>query len=140
MGQTLRAQWSEDGDAGWFFDFLRADLATLTPGQQLGMCADAAAFAVPVHTLAEDTSGMLDENGRPTIASLEALQRNARAGIQRIREGDWFEIEPGMSWGFRRDGSQIVRMYRGGDFQVRFLAAVGDVVQRCWPRLRECLQ
>jgi hypothetical protein len=136
--QKIHAQWSHDDYAEWFFDFLRTDLAALTPGRQLGMCTDARAFAIPAHAPEADTSGLLDEKGLPTIAALEVVQREARAGIERVRTGDWFETDSPMPWGIRRVGNRIARRYRGGDFRIRFLAAVMDVVQTCWPRLRQC--
>lgn len=158
-GQTLPASWSQDTYTKWFFDFLRTDLTTLTPGQLLGMRADAWAFVGPailedtmpaegvenLPALADASLHPVQREARaaiqaylPTASSLEALQRDARAGIQRVREGDWFELERAIPYGIARQGNHIVRGAQRGAFRDLFLAAVMDTVQTSWSRLFEC--
>ena len=160
-GQTLPASWSQETYAKWFFDFLRTDLTTLTPGQQLGMRADSRAFMGPAEVErttpaagVENMPALLDESlhpthreGRaaiqaqlPTVEMLQQVQREAREGIQRVREGKRFELEEGFRYGIARRGDHIYRTLPVGPFRVLFLAAVMDVVRTHWPRLRECPQ
>lgn len=133
QGQTLPPSWSPDAYAQWFFDFLRTDLAALTPGQLLGMRADLWAFVRPEILQNKSWDGDL-----PTAGILEALQRDARAGIRRVREGEWFELEAGIAYGIARMGNRIIRGSRRGTFEDLFRAAVMDTVQAFWPRLHEC--
>ncbi|MBI2187319.1 MAG: hypothetical protein HYU37_09420 [Acidobacteria bacterium] len=133
-GQTLPPKWSPDAYARWFFDFLRIDLATLTPGQLLGMRADLWAFVRPEIVL---NTSWGDEH-LPPAETLEAFQRDARAGIQRVREGQWFTLEQGIGYGIARLGNQVVKGRRSGTFEDLFRAAVMDTVQAFWDRLYEC--
>ena len=158
-GQTLPASWSQDTYARWFFDFLRTDLTTLTPGQRLGMRADAQAFLGPAFVegtmpaegvenmpaLADESLHPVHREARaviqaqlPTVETLQQLQHEARAGIQRVRKGDWWELEHAISHGIHRLGNHIVRIPRRGTFRELFLAAAMDTVQTCWPDLRPC--
>ena len=158
-GQTLPASWSQDTYAKWFFDFLRTDLTTLTPGQRLGMRADAAAFLGPAFvegtTAAEGVENMpalADKSlhpvhrkarakiqaGLPSVEVLQQLQREARAGIQRVRDGDWWELEQAISYGIHRLGNDIARIPERGNFRELFLARAMDTVQTCWSRLHPC--
>ncbi len=132
-GQTLPPSWSPDVYALWFFDFLRTDLATLTPGQLLGIRADLWAFVRPEIVENKSWDGDL-----PPVEIVEALQRDARAGIQRVREGAWFELEAGIGYGIARMGNHLVRGSRRGTFPDLFRAAVMDTVQAFWDRLHEC--
>jgi hypothetical protein len=143
----------------WFFDFLRTDLATLTPGQLLAMRADAHAFLG--HVILDPTPGDVEsqpavideslppfyrhgqaviESTGPTAASLQAVQREARAGLQRVRDGEWFHVELEGPWRLSivREGNRIIRLPRHGTFRMLFLAAAIDVVEQSWPQLREC--
>ena len=133
--QTLPPSWSPDAYARWFFDFLRTDLATLTPGQLLGMRADLWAFVRPEIVQNKSWDGFL-----PPVEIMGTLQRDALAGIQLVREGAWFELKDGIGYGIARMGSHIIRGTRRGSFQNLFLAAVMDTVQAFWDRLRECPQ
>jgi len=135
--QTLSRRPSQDEYARWLFEFLRSDLADLTPGQQDGMRTDAREFAVPAHALPAHDEGRLDSEGRPTIEALRSLQTETRDAIQRVRSGAWFE-PPSLLWGIRLVGSRIVRRYRSRDFRGRFLTAVADVLQANWERVRVC--
>ena len=132
-GQTLQAAWSKEASARWLFEFLRMDLAALTPGQLLGARADAWVFAQPEMVVNWDQS----EN-RPTVVMLEAVQREVREGIHRVRQGGWFELEEGISYGFARFGDQIIKGRRRATFEASFLAAAMDTVQEQWSRLYEC--
>ncbi len=132
-GQTLPPSWSPDACAQWFFDFLRTDLAALTPGQLLGMRADLWAFVRPEIVQNRSWDGFL-----PPVEIMETLQRDALAGIQLVREGKWFELEAGITYGIARMGNHIIRGSRRGTLQDLFRAAVIDTVQESWDRLRDC--
>lgn len=134
QGQTLPSEWSPEAYAQWLFVFLRADLGALTPGQLLGMRADVWAFTRP--EIIERTSW--DSESLPTAEILAALQEDARAGIQRVRDGDWFDLEKGISYGIALMGDRIVRGSRRGTFEDLFRAAVMDTVQTFWKQLCEC--
>ena len=99
------------------------------------MRADLWAFVRPEIVLNKSWG---DDEWLPPIKMLEALQREARAGIQRVRAGDWFELEQGIGYGIARLGNQIIRGSRRGTFEDLFRAAVMDTVQVFWDRLREC--
>jgi hypothetical protein len=132
-GQTLPHSWSPDTYARWLFDFLRTDLATLTPGQLLGMRADLWAFVGP--EIVENPSW---DGNLPTVDVLETLQRVARAGIQRVREGEWFELEAGIKYGIALAGDRVIRGNQRGTFDDLFRAAVMETLQGYWHRLPEC--
>jgi hypothetical protein len=136
QGQTLPSSWSQSPEAyaRWLFEFLRTDLRTLTPGQLLGMRADLWAFVRP--EIIEDKSW--GNESLPTAEVLEAIQQDARAGIQRLREGEWFALERGIGYGIARFGDHIMRGGRRGTFEDLFRAAMIDTVQTLWERLREC--
>ena len=115
-GQTLPASWSSDAWARWFFDFLRTDLSTLTPGQLLGMRADVWVFVQP-----EIVVKSWGDDQLPPKEKLEALQRDAQAGIRRVREGGWFELEVGIAYGIARLGNRIIKGSRRGTFEDLFV-------------------
>src|SRR5688572_18833355 len=71
-GQTLPATPSPEAHAQWFFEFLRTDFGTLTPGQLLGMRADVWAFVRP-----EIVETSWDNEVLPPVESLKALQQEA---------------------------------------------------------------
>jgi hypothetical protein len=134
-GQTLPPHWSPSAYAKWLFEFLRCDLGTLTPGQLLGMRADLSAFVRP--EIVTGTS-WADDSLLPTRDVLETLRQDARAGIQRVRNGEWFELEEGICYGICRIGDGVFRGQRRGSFADLFRAAVMEVVQSQWSRLRDC--
>ena len=132
-GQTLPPEWLPEAYGKWLFEFLRTDLSTLTTGQQLGCRADLWAFVRP-----ELIEGDTWEGTLPPLDVVAALQRDAREGIHRIRKGDWFGLERGISYGIAILGRRIVRGERRGTFSDLFRAAVMDTVQTFWNRLHEC--
>jgi len=132
-------EWTPDDRAQWLFEFLRTDLSACTDGQQLDICTDATRFVPPIDHLSADVSGSVDDLGRPTFLALVALQREAKERIKRVREGDYFDIERGLGWGWRRLGGRLVRHYRTRDFWLAFLATVGDTLEMAWKKLRECM-
>jgi hypothetical protein len=97
------------------------------------MRADTWAFVRP-----ETIENQAWEGQLPPTEVLTRLQYDARAGIQRVRDGEWFELESGIGYGIARMGEQIVRGSRRGRFEDLFRAAVMDVVQTLWDRLHEC--
>jgi len=135
-GQTLPHLYEPEQYAQWFFQFLRSDLRSLTAGQQLGTRADVLVFARP-----ELLRGCWStDDGLPPIELLETLQRDARAGIQCVRRGEWFELEAGIGYGVAIFGDRLIRGARRGTFKDLFLAAVIDTLQTSWNRLYECPQ
>ena len=135
QGQTLPSKWSPEAYAQWLFAFLRTDLGALTPGQLLGMRADVWAFTNPEILEPPPSWG---SKSLPTAEFLAALQEDARAGIQRVRDGDWFELEKGIRYGIARMEDRVVRGSRRGTFEDLFRAAVMDTVQAFWQQLYEC--
>jgi hypothetical protein len=133
QGQSLPASWAPDVYAKWFFDFLKTDLTTLTPGQLLGMRADVWVFVRP-----EIVVKSWGDERLPPKEMLEALQRDAREGIQHVREGGWFALEAGITYGIARLGERIIRGARRGTFEDLFRAAAMDTLQAYWDRLYEC--
>jgi hypothetical protein len=134
QGQTLPSVWSLDAYAQWLFVFLRTDLSALTPGQLLGMRADVWAFTDP--EIIEDSSWGSESLPPPEV--LAALQTDAHAGIQRIRDGDWFELEKGIRYGIALMGDRIVRGSRRGSCEDLFREKVMEILQASWAQLREC--
>jgi hypothetical protein len=134
QGQTLPSEWSPDVYAQWLFVFLRTDLGALTPGQLLGMRADVWAFTRP--EIIEHKSW--GSENLPTAEVLAALQTDARAGIQSVRDGEWFDLEKGIGYGIALMGDRIVRGSRRGTFEDLFRDKVMDTVQTYWERLQEC--
>ena len=135
QGQTLPSKRSPDAYASWLFAFLRTDLGTLTPGQLLGTRADVWAFTNP--EIIEPPPSWGSER-LPTAKSLAALQEDARAGYQRIKDGDWFELEKGIRYGIARMGDRVVRGNRRGTFEDLFRAAVMDIYQVFWHQILHC--
>lgn len=136
-GQTLPGTWNPEVYGKWFFDFLRCDLRVLTPGQLLGLRADL--FALVSADLLVGKGA--DSDPMPPLKILETLQafqQDARDGIERVRKGQWFELEDGIGYGIARMGNHIVRGNRRGSFRDLFRAAVMELVQSSWSQLHEC--
>src|SRR5262245_16934741 len=83
-GQSLPSSRSPEKYAAWFFDFLRTDLSSLTPGQRLGVRADLYAFVNPEIVVLERDDW---HDGMPDIRVLEELQQDGNEGLARIRRG-----------------------------------------------------
>ena len=132
-GQTLPPSRSPEVYARWLFEFLRADLTTLTEGQLLGMRADAARF-----TDAEVIVGAVGHEELPTTEELQKLRDDAVTGLQRVMTGGWFELDDGVAFGIALSGDRIVRGRRRGSFSDQFRAAVFDTVEMFWHRIRPC--
>jgi hypothetical protein len=133
-GQTLPADYEPDRYAQWFFEFLRSELRSLTPGQQLGMRADLWRFvAAELYTKSWSADELL-----PPIDTLEQLQAIARDGIESVRRGDWFTLESGVGYGIAALRDRLIRGSRKGSFNDLFRAAVMDTLQANWHRVRAC--
>lgn len=99
------------------------------------MCADLYAFIRP--DLIDDS----DWTGEyPPVEKLEQLQRDAREGIHRVEEGGSYRLDKGIGYGITKLAGRIVRDDRRGTLEDQFRAAVMEVVQAFWDRLRECGQ
>ena len=133
-GQTLPTFWAEEAYANWFFDFLRADLGTLTEGQLLGMRVDAVRFL----DAADQIEGLPGTDGLPSAEQLAALQLDANEGLRRVLKGEWYHLEKGISHGVARMGDRLVRGRRSGSLSDLFRAAAMDVLQATWKRLHRC--
>jgi hypothetical protein len=120
----------------WFFDFLRTDLKSLTPGQRLGMRADLWAFVDP--ELVEREEDERWPEGMPDVAVLEALQRDAIEGIERLRKGDWWTLDKGISYGIAWVGDRFIRGSRRGTFKDLFRATAMEEIRAHGSRLRSC--
>lgn len=121
--------------ARWFFDFLRADLSALTPGQQLDMRGSARSFAVVAYPL-EETPDPFDERGLPTIAALNTLQTAACDRLQNFQSGE--EIEHSLLYASRLVSGHLRRRYHAGSFHDRFLEAVANLLETHWRNIRQC--
>jgi hypothetical protein len=130
----LSAGGSPERYAQWLFGFLRTDLNVLTPGELLGMRADLWAFIRPERLGYPDWR----EEPLPSAEKLRDLQRDARAGLQRVLEGQWFELKHGIGYGIARMGGRLIKGVRRGTLEDLFRDAVMDAVLAFWPQLRTC--
>jgi hypothetical protein len=74
----------------------------------------------------------------PSLEQLLALQRDARAGIQRVRDGKWWELEDGIGYGIARMGTRLIKGARRGTLTNLFRDAVMETVLAFWPQLHTC--
>jgi hypothetical protein len=133
-GQTLPPDWSPEIYADWLFRFLRADLSSLPAPQLHSMRVDTWRFVQP--ELIDDWK----DNGLPTVETLEKLQVEANGGIRKIRKGDSWGLEKGISYEIVRFEDRLIIGSRRGNFDDLFRSAVMEILQRFWDRLRNCPQ
>ena len=131
--ETISPWWTLETRAQWVFEFLRTDLESLTPGQLLGMRVDVWNFAQPDWLITTWGTEKF-----PPLETLKNLQADANAGLQRVDEGQWFELQQGISYGIARQGGRIVRGCRKGSLEDLFRADVMDIVQMFWEQLHKC--
>ncbi len=129
---------SETARAAWFFDFLGADLATLTPGQEIGHRRDAIGFA---GGWPESDADIDATDNLPTLTTLTRLQARIKAGIETLTRGDWWMLDQPIMFGIAKFGlreSRIIRGERRGTFSALFVAAAMDLTQEHWREIRRC--
>ena len=134
--QTLPSERSSDAYVHWFFEFLRTDLGKLTPGQRLGMRSDLYAFVDP--ELIDPVENETWEGGLPSAQVLEEYQRDANEGFKQVRQGGWYLLERGITYGINRLGHRIIRGHKKGTFKDQFRAAAMEVIMANWDRLLSC--
>ena len=133
---------SPDARAGWLFEFLRTDLAGLTPGQLLGMRGDAYVFATTISegAIIDQEAGdeVQSETQLPTPSRLEKLKEEVNSGIQRLKDDETWTLPSSTKYGVTREEDRIVRCDVQAPFRTLFHVAAMDVVQDYWSRLYMC--
>jgi hypothetical protein len=112
------------------------DLDALNPGGQLNVRANLYAFMSP--EIVELEQGESWSDGMPDFQTAKELQLDGKDGLDRIRRGDWWALEKGISYGIHRTDKRLAKGRRKGTSKDFFRAAAMDTLQRFWSRLRAC--
>jgi len=150
---TSRRFPTRESHATWLFAFLRADFATMTPGQELDWREGAREFAdiVGGGVIFERTQGggLEAADNLPTLKVLRALQDKLRRGLEMGSRGEvWTERVRLISGiirldkGYVRQGSRVIwrRFYQRGSFRDLFVAAMQEVILEAGSRISTCPQ